>query len=157
MSSNSQLSAPKKLLSLDGGRVRGISSMVILREIMNKVKELEQGKKIGDDSERLPCRYFDLAGGASTGGLAAIMLFRLEMSAPDVIDQYEGMATRIFSKKDEGPFHENGSSTGNWVRIALKVLLETPSGSRALFTISSTGFSSSWEVRITLVLAWSRP
>lgn len=85
--------------------------MVILLAIMEKVKELEKNAGIFDDSERLPCRYFDLAGGTSTGGLAAIMLFRLEMSVSQAIEQYQNMAAKIFSNKDQGPYtSDDGSS-----------------------------------------------
>lgn len=110
-----------KLLSIDGGGVRGISSMVILLAIMEKVKELENMAGIVDDSERLPCRYFDLAGGTSTGGLAAIMLFRLEKSVPQVIERYQNMAAKIFSNKDRGPYTSDDGSAPvgsclNWLK-----------------------------------------
>jgi patatin-like phospholipase/acyl hydrolase len=53
----------KKLtaLSVDGGGVRGLSSIMILKEIM---KSVNQGRE-----ERLePCQVFDMIGGTSTGG-----------------------------------------------------------------------------------------
>ena len=53
------------LLSLDGGGVRGLSSLMILRAVMERVN---QGRK---DSTRLrPCQILDVIGGTSTGGLA---------------------------------------------------------------------------------------
>jgi patatin-like phospholipase/acyl hydrolase len=51
------------LLSLDGGGVRGLSSLLILKDIMaqlNSEREHEQILK--------PCDVFDLIGGTSTGG-----------------------------------------------------------------------------------------
>jgi patatin-like phospholipase/acyl hydrolase len=50
---------------LDGGGVRGLSSLYILRSIMRLLEA-----KAGDDVARplLPCKYFDLIGGTSTGG-----------------------------------------------------------------------------------------
>jgi len=62
-----------KILSLDGGGVRGLSSLLILREIMNGIADdsADEGLK--------PCQYFDLIGGTSTGGLIAIMLGALGM------------------------------------------------------------------------------
>jgi patatin-like phospholipase/acyl hydrolase len=41
---------------------------------MQEVQRLRQ-----DDEVPLPCQYFDLMGGTSTGGLIAIMLGRLRM------------------------------------------------------------------------------
>lgn len=63
-----------RILSLDGGGVRGLSSLLILREIMEEIGRQTRAPKIP-----LPCEYFDLIGGTSTGGLIAIMLGRLRM------------------------------------------------------------------------------
>ena len=54
--------------------MRGLSSLVILREIM---EEVQRQAKLKETSR--PCDYFDLIGGTSTGGLIAIMLGRLKM------------------------------------------------------------------------------
>ena len=63
-----------RLLSLDGGGVRGLSSLLILREIMEEIR-----RQSGAEETPLPCQYFDLIGGTSTGGLIAVMLGRLRM------------------------------------------------------------------------------
>ena len=47
------------LLSLDGGGVRGLSSLQILKQLM---------VTINPDSPPKPCDYFDMIGGTSTGG-----------------------------------------------------------------------------------------
>jgi len=57
------------ILSLDGGGVRGLSSLMILQEIMEDI-----GSRTGSSMAPRPCEYFDLIGGTSTGGLIAIML-----------------------------------------------------------------------------------
>jgi patatin-like phospholipase/acyl hydrolase len=62
-----------RILSLDGGGVRGLSSLLILREIMEEIE-----RQTGVEGAK-PCQYFDLIGGAGTGGLIAIMLGRLQM------------------------------------------------------------------------------
>ena len=62
-----------RILSLDGGGVRGLSSLLILRNIMEEIT------RRNDTAEALPCDYFDLIGGTGTGGLIAIMLGRLRM------------------------------------------------------------------------------
>jgi hypothetical protein len=63
------------VLSLDGGGVRGLSSLYILRRIMLRIRELEAEEAGGqthvpDDDLRLPlpCHYFDNIVGTSTGG-----------------------------------------------------------------------------------------
>lgn len=63
-----------RILSLDGGGVRGLSSLLILREIMEEI-----GRQSQASETPRPCEYFDLIGGTSTGGLIAIMLGRLGM------------------------------------------------------------------------------
>jgi len=63
-----------RILSLDGGGVRGLSSLLILREIMEDIDH-----RTGASEPPRPCEYFDLIGGTSTGGLIAIMLGLLGM------------------------------------------------------------------------------
>lgn len=63
-----------RILSLDGGGVRGLSSLLILRDVMEEI-----GRRTKAAQTPLPCQYFDLIGGTSTGGLIAIMLGRLAM------------------------------------------------------------------------------
>ena len=53
------------LLSFDGGGVRGISSLHIIKKIMDEVNRL--CKEEGLPSP-LPCEVFDMIGGTSTGG-----------------------------------------------------------------------------------------
>ena len=69
-----------RILSLDGGGVRGLSSLLILRDIM---EDIERRTKV--DETPKPCEYFDLIGGTSTGGLIAIMLGLLGMVAPAML------------------------------------------------------------------------
>ena len=61
------------VLSLDGGGVRGLSSLYILRRIMLRIRELEaeaNGEQVSEDNLKLPlaCHYFDNIVGVSTGG-----------------------------------------------------------------------------------------
>ena len=72
---------PLRILSLDGGGVRGISSLYILQILMEQIAlELIRNFKPPEPIPPLrPCQFFDLICGTSTGGLIAIMLGRLEM------------------------------------------------------------------------------
>jgi len=63
-----------RILSLDGGGVRGLSSLLILQQLMEEI-----GRRKSSAETPLPCEYFDLIGGTGTGGLIAIMLGRLRM------------------------------------------------------------------------------
>ncbi|KAF5980102.1 calcium-independent phospholipase A2-gamma [Fusarium bulbicola] len=76
---------PLRVLSLDGGGVRGLASLIVLKAIMDHASP---GKK--------PCEVFDMIGGTSTGGLIAIMLGRLEMSVQDCIGEYETLVGKVF-------------------------------------------------------------
>jgi patatin-like phospholipase/acyl hydrolase len=48
--------------SADGGGIRGLSELIILKEIMQRIEFQEERENI------LPCEYFDLICGTSTGG-----------------------------------------------------------------------------------------
>jgi patatin-like phospholipase/acyl hydrolase len=53
------------LLSLDGGGVRGLSTLYILKSIMDR---LNHERKAASLPAVKPCEVFDLIGGTSTGG-----------------------------------------------------------------------------------------
>jgi len=126
-------SGPFKLLSLDGGGVKGLSSLIILQAIMKKVQEIEDGQasKLSNGasgasssaaevaSERRPVDYFDLAAGTSTGGLIALILFRLNMKTSEAIGVYEKLAEDVFCPRI-GSFklHLLGP-VGHWLGDAL--------------------------------------
>ena len=71
---------PLRILSLDGGGVRGISTLYILKDLMRQIAREYAANNPGiPDISPLPCEYFDLICGTSTGGLIALMLGRLRM------------------------------------------------------------------------------
>ena len=77
------MQSPLRILSLDGGGVRGISSLYILKELMAQVARQHRAEH--PESPRISpraCDYFDLICGTSTGGLIALMLGRLRMVNP---------------------------------------------------------------------------
>ncbi|KII90275.1 hypothetical protein PLICRDRAFT_698003 [Plicaturopsis crispa FD-325 SS-3] len=81
-----------RLLSLDGGGIRGLSQLYILETIMHRIMVEEDLPEVPR-----PCDYFDLIGGTSTGGITALMLGRLRLSIKDTIDLWENLATKVFS------------------------------------------------------------
>jgi patatin-like phospholipase/acyl hydrolase len=70
-----------RILALDGGGVRGLSSLLIIQRLMHEVWRImiDEGNMTADGKPPRPCEYFDLICGTSTGGLIAIMLGRLSM------------------------------------------------------------------------------
>ncbi len=82
--------ADLRLLALDGGSVRGLSSLIILRHLMAAVDP---------DAPPKPYDYFDMIGGTSTGSLIAIMLGRLRITIDEYIDAYTTLSDNVFEKK----------------------------------------------------------
>jgi patatin-like phospholipase/acyl hydrolase len=80
-----------RLLALDGGGVRGIMGLTVLKHLMERVRDRK-----GLSETPRPSDYFELAGGTSTGGIMGIMLFRLRMSVDDTIKEYDRIAKTIF-------------------------------------------------------------
>ncbi|EXJ63226.1 hypothetical protein A1O7_03673 [Cladophialophora yegresii CBS 114405] len=88
---------PLRILSLDGGGVRGYSMLIILRELMHRVYVETEGKPPDvQTGTPKPCDYFDLIGGTGTGGLIAIMLGRLRMDLETCMDVYVKMTRKVF-------------------------------------------------------------
>ncbi|PQE29437.1 patatin family protein [Rutstroemia sp. NJR-2017a WRK4] len=81
-----------RLLCLDGGGIRGLASLYLLKKIMSYV---------GDTK---PCEFFDMICGTSTGGLIAIMLGRLEMSVDECIEAFTSMMDIVFVRSHKLPF-----------------------------------------------------
>ncbi|RFU27453.1 hypothetical protein B7463_g8883, partial [Scytalidium lignicola] len=84
------------LLSLDGGGVRGLSTLYVLKSIMARLNHERNKTNLPPVK---PCEVFDLIGGTSTGGLIAIMLGRLEMSVDECIAAYSELAGAVFGKR----------------------------------------------------------
>jgi hypothetical protein len=83
---------PRKILSLDGGGIRGVLTLEILLEIENQLKtELKK-----DDNFRLS-DYFDYIGGTSTGAIIAAGL-SLGMSVSELLNFYEDKGEAMFDK-----------------------------------------------------------
>ncbi|KGO58344.1 Acyl transferase/acyl hydrolase/lysophospholipase [Penicillium expansum] len=108
------------LLSLDGGGVRGLSSLLILKDVMTQLNsEREDGEILK------PCDVFDLIGGTSTGGLIAIMLGRLEMGVDDCVLAYTELMESVFSEKiNNVPVDWSGKIVSQYDSNKLKKAIE---------------------------------
>ncbi|KAJ6495525.1 FabD/lysophospholipase-like protein [Mycena vulgaris] len=113
-----------RLLSLDGGGIRGLSILFILEALMWRVKTAENL-----DSVPHPCDYFDLMGGSNTGGLIALMLGPLRMSTKDAIEAYADLSKQVFSDLKHLGGDENLKATKLETAIKKVVQDHSPSGS----------------------------
>ncbi|KAK6813540.1 Patatin-like phospholipase [Aspergillus parasiticus SU-1] len=87
---------PLRILSLDGGGVRGYSMLIILQELMYRVYVECEGKAPRRDEIPKPCDHFDLIVGTGTGGLIALMLGRLRLDLETCKEVYVRMTRRVF-------------------------------------------------------------
>lgn len=98
----------KLILTLDGGGIRGYSSLIILRALMKEIADIERNHakpalssahtdripreaipdRVYREGHYLPCHYFDYVAGTSFGGLIAIMIGMLGMSVQECIDEF---------------------------------------------------------------------
>ncbi len=107
---------PKRILTLDGGGIRGALTLGFLEEIESKLRDQH------DNPDLLLCDYFDLIVGTSTGGIIAAGL-AIGKSAAEIKDLYLNLGGKIFGRKrkrfvpglfrlglyanyDEGPLEE---------------------------------------------------
>lgn len=95
---------------IDGGGIRGYSSLLILKAIFKEVaiwerklagsiEEPKSGAQTFDEDKLLPCHYFDFMYGTSTGGLIATMLGRLRMTIPQCLEVYRDVGQQLFGKR----------------------------------------------------------
>jgi len=87
------LHSPKKpfrILSIDGGGIRGILPISLLSEI--------EGHLIADGKQKAIWEHFDLITGTSTGGIIALAL-ALGIPAKEVLEMYVSKAKTIFGNK----------------------------------------------------------
>jgi uncharacterized protein len=82
-------SGPKKLLALDGGGIRGVLSLEILRKLENLLRAAS-----GRADYRL-ADYFDYISGTSTGRIIAAAL-AIGMSVDEILQFYEQNGAQMF-------------------------------------------------------------
>lgn len=81
---------PKRILSLDGGGIRGTVTLAFLERIEKEIAAIE-GRPV-----RL-CDWFDLIGGTSTGAIIATAL-ALGYRVAEIREFYDQLAPRIFKR-----------------------------------------------------------
>lgn len=132
--------AKKAILSLDGGGVRSLSTLYILKHIMDEIGKIEQGLnppayssedsplvlRLDEEKRRkrskcaesrfLPCHYFDYIAGTSTGGLIAILLGRQRVNVEIAIKQYENFLVKAFERTESRFKHLLSLHEGRFAR-----------------------------------------
>ncbi|KAI8945862.1 phospholipase [Xylaria longipes] len=88
---------PVKLLSIDGGGVRGLSALLLLEQLVENANEYRLQANL-DALE--PWQMFNMIGGTSTGGLIAVMLGRLRMPISECINAYKALAEQAFTPRN---------------------------------------------------------
>uniref|UniRef100_A0AC34FUN3 Phospholipase A2 n=1 Tax=Panagrolaimus sp. ES5 TaxID=591445 RepID=A0AC34FUN3_9BILA len=91
-----------RVLSLDGGGIRGIMSVIILKELENRLQQ-----KLGN-SEVLIAQFFNFIGGTSTGAIIALALAKGK-SAFEILKLYIRFRDKVFFGKrpyDSGRLEE---------------------------------------------------
>ena len=84
---------PKKILSLDGGGIRGALTLGYLKKIEDIIKA-----KQPDNPDYRMSDYFDLIGGTSTGAIIAALL-SLGKSVDEITKLYMVLGDKIFKEK----------------------------------------------------------
>ncbi|TLD26714.1 hypothetical protein PspLS_05285 [Pyricularia sp. CBS 133598] len=87
---------PLRILSLDGGGVRGYSIFVIIQEIMHRTFVEIEGRAPRRSEIPKPADHFDLIVGTGTGGLVALMLGRLRLDLETCKELYVRLTRMVF-------------------------------------------------------------
>ena len=85
---------PKKILSLDGGGIRGALTLGYLKKIEDILKS-----RFPDKPDFRLCDYFDLIGGTSTGAIIAASL-AIGKSVDEITELYMDLGGKIFGEKN---------------------------------------------------------
>lgn len=113
---------PKRILSLDGGGVRGILSLAYLERLEGLLRA-----RYGNDPDFRLCHYFDLIGGTSTGAIIAAGL-GLGFTVEKLQKIYEELAASVFRRN----WHRFGIFDSKFPAAPLKAALEAQFGNICL-------------------------
>lgn len=93
---DSTVGPPLRILSIDGGGVRGYSVLIIIQELMYRTYVEMYGKAPKRNQIPKPSDHFDLIVGSGTGGLIAIMLGRLRLDLETCKEMYIRTSRKVF-------------------------------------------------------------
>ena len=83
---------PKRIFALDGGGVKGVLALGMLKPLEDELR-----RRAGGHGEFRLCDYYDLIGGTSTGSIIAAGL-ALGLSVDELIDLYMRLGPEVFGR-----------------------------------------------------------
>ncbi|CAE6536804.1 unnamed protein product [Rhizoctonia solani] len=92
--SNEDMPRGLNILCIDGAGARGLSSLIVLQEAMNRLGGLSVG-----NMGLKPADCFDVITGSGTGGLSACMIGRLRVPLDSAIQKYAKLIEEVFADK----------------------------------------------------------
>ena len=92
MTDSSKSSRPLAILTLDGGGVQAISTLLILNRVLERIAEESGHPK---DRKPRPCDVFDTIAGIGAGGWLAILLGRFRMDITTCLSEWYHLMQRI--------------------------------------------------------------
>jgi len=86
---------PRKVLALDGGGIRGLITLPVLRRLEDLLRQ-----RLGAGPQFRLCQYFDYIGGTSTGAIIAAALALGKMATPELLTFYRDFGHQVFAKRN---------------------------------------------------------
>ncbi|WAQ85793.1 hypothetical protein PtA15_6A422 [Puccinia triticina] len=80
-----------RILCLDGGGIRGLSMLYVVRELMTSVQT-----RLRLHKAPLPCEMFEMICGIGTGGIIALLLGRLRLDISVAVEAYLQIVRQVF-------------------------------------------------------------
>ena len=96
---------PRRMLALDGGGIRGVLTLAVLRELEKKL-----ARHYGVNASFRLSQFFDYIGGTSTGAIIAAALAR-GLAVEEIQNFYEDFGAQIFTRRRWGVWnslYQNG-------------------------------------------------
>lgn len=119
----------KRILALDGGGVKGVLTLGLLKALEDELRRRAGGSgqfRLGD--------YFDLIGGASSGAVIATGL-ALGLTVDELIDVHMRLGAEVFGRgPHDGVFLQSRSDPAKLRRVLLSVFSSKTLGSQDLKT-----------------------
>lgn len=91
---------PKRILSLDGGGIRGAMTLGFLEQMEQLLAKKHEEKGIMPKADFRLHHYFDLIGGTSTGSIIAALLAISGQKVSEIKEMYRELGKKIFSDKN---------------------------------------------------------
>ena len=103
-----------------------------------------------DADDPLPCEYFQLIRGTSTGGLIAIILSRLRMTAAEAAEQYNELARQILWPQNQKSWLQDGKFKAITLENAVKRVVAMPArasdtGTSMIPTGNGAAIDTKWQ------------